>query len=60
MAAAKFELEDILNKQKPPAQILDLCYVKIESEEDYRNIVEKIPDYKIQAESVSFKNQKML
>ena len=50
---AKFQLEDILNKVKPPPQILDLVNVKIESQEEFNALIEKIPDYKIKAETVS-------
>ena len=50
---AKFKLEDILNKQKAPPQILDLSKVKVESEEEYKALIEKIPDYKIKPERVS-------
>ena len=53
MGDAKFKLEDILNKQKAQPQILDLTNVKIESEEDFKNVIEKIPDYKIKPERVS-------
>ena len=53
MTDAKFKLEDILNKQKAPPQILDLVHIKIETEEDYKGVIEKIPDYKIKPERVS-------
>lgn len=53
MTDAKFKLEDILNKKKAPPQILDLAHIKIESEEDFKNVIEKIPDYRIQPERVS-------
>ena len=49
---AKFKLEDILNKQKAPPQILDLAAIRIETEEDFKNVIEKIPDYKIKPERV--------
>lgn len=52
MTDAKFKLEDILNKKKAPPQILDLANIKIESEEDFRAVIEKIPDYRIQPERV--------
>ena len=52
MTDAKFKLEDILNKQKAPPQILDLVHIKIETEEEYKNVIEKIPDYKIKPERV--------
>ena len=52
MGDAKFKLEDILNKQKAPPQILDLAHIKIESEADFRGVIEKIPDYRIKPERV--------
>jgi hypothetical protein len=55
-ADAKFKLEDILNKQKAPPQILDLVAIKIETEEEYKAVIEKIPDYKIRPERVSLLN----
>lgn len=54
MGDAKFKLEDILNKQKAPPQILDLANIKIESEEEFKNVIEKIPDYRIKPERVRF------
>lgn len=53
MTDAKFKLEDILNKQKAPPQILDLVHTKIETEDDYKAVIEKIPDYRIKPERVS-------
>ena len=35
------------------SQILDLANVKIESEEDFKAVIEKIPDYRIKPERVS-------
>ena len=52
MGDAKFKLEDILNKQKAPPQILDLANIKIETEEEFKNVIEKIPDYRIKPERV--------
>ena len=57
MGDAKFKLEDILNKQKAPPQILDLANIKIESEEEFKNVIEKIPDYRIKPERVSLAQQ---
>ena len=51
-ADAKFKLEDILNKKKAPPQILDLANATIHSEEEFRIIVEKIPDYRIKPQKV--------
>jgi len=50
--APKYQLEDILNKKKPPPQILDLHGLKIDTEDEFRKAIEKIPDYKIKAEKV--------
>lgn len=55
MTDAKFKLEDILNKKKAPPQILDLANTKIETEEEFKNLIEKIPDYRIKAERVSMR-----
>jgi len=52
MTDAKFKLEDILNKKKAPPQILDLANLKIESDEDFKAVIEKIPDYRIKPERV--------
>jgi len=52
MTDAKFKLEDILNKTKAPPQILDLANLKIESDEDFKAVIEKIPDYRIKPERV--------
>ena len=57
MTDAKFQLEDILNKVKPPPQILDLVNTKIESEQEFNALIEKIPDYKIKPETVSTKKK---
>ena len=57
MTDAKFKLEDILNKKKAPPQILDLANVRIESEEEFKAVIEKIPDYRIQPERVSSKSK---
>ena len=35
-------------------QILDLANVKIESEADFKAVIEKIPDYRIKPERVSW------
>ncbi len=56
MTDAKFKLEDILNKKNAPPQILDLANIKIESEEDFKAVIEKIPDYRIKPERVSRAN----
>ena len=68
--APKYQLEDILNKKKPPPQILDLhgikfvfmawkqntkCHIRIDTEEEFRKAIDKIPDYKIKAEKVRFR-----
>ena len=53
MTDAKFKLEDILNKKKAPPQILDLANTKIETQDDFNSVMEKIPDYRIKPERVS-------
>ena len=68
--APKYQLEDILNKKKPPPSILDLhniklalslygqvyiCMFRIDNEEEFKKAVEKIPDYKIKAEKVQLR-----
>ena len=52
MTDAKFKLEDILNKKKALPQILDLTNTRIETEEDFKACIEKIPDYRIKPEPV--------
>ncbi len=56
MTDAKFKLEDILNKKKAPPQILDLANLTLESEDEFRTVLEKIPDYKIKPERVGTVN----
>ena len=56
-------LDKLVSQDKPnqtprihvqvPIQILDLANVKIESEEDFKAVIEKIPDYRIKPERVS-------
>ena len=53
-------LLDLLAPPPPPPppkrallQILDLANVQIESEEDFKAVIEKIPDYRIKPERVS-------
>ena len=60
MTDAKFKLEDILNKKKALPQILDLANIKIESEEEFRAVIEKIPDYRIKPERVSGRSSTIL
>ncbi|XP_040568332.1 uncharacterized protein [Lepeophtheirus salmonis] len=60
MADAKFKLDDILNKQKAPPQILDLVNLDIQTEEEYQAIIEKIPDYKIRPEKEMINDANLL
>ncbi|XP_023338333.1 uncharacterized protein LOC111709004 [Eurytemora carolleeae] len=46
----KYQVEDVLNKKKPPPQILDLRKATISNEDEYKKLMEKIPDYRIQPE----------
>ena len=68
----KYQVEDVLNKKKPPPQILDLnglmCVIvsplasspelkltficRVETEEEFRTTMEKIPDFRIREEDV--------
>ena len=67
----KYQVEDVLNKKKPPPQILDLNGItwvivfplpqlsrikiaccRVETEEEFRTTMEKIPDYRIREEDV--------
>ena len=45
-------MEDVLNKKKPPPQILDLNGMEISSKEEFKVAFDKIPDYKIRKEKV--------
>ena len=46
-------MEDVLNKKKPPPQILDLNGMEISSKEEFKVAFDKIPDYKIRKEKVN-------
>ena len=46
------QVEDVLNKKKPPPQILDLNGMEISSKEEFKVAFDKIPDYKIRKEKV--------
>ena len=65
----KYQVEDVLNKKKPPPQILDLNGImsvfvfpslsiikiaccRVETEEEFRTTMEKIPDFRIREEDV--------
>jgi len=48
----KYQVEDVLNKKKPPPQILDLNGMEISSKEDFKVAFDKIPDYKIRKEKM--------
>ena len=43
----------MLNKKKPPPQILDLNGMEISSKEEFKVAFDKIPDYKIRKEKVN-------
>ena len=47
------QVEDVLNKKKPPPQILDLNGMEISSKEEFKVAFDKIPDYKIRKEKVN-------
>ena len=57
-SGAKFKLQTkaLYNKQLE-SQMLDLWHVKILTKKEKKNIIEKIPDYKIHEESVSWRSK---
>ena len=55
---AKIVLETkMLNKKPPETHVLDLMNVKIQSKQEFINIIEKIPNYNIHEDSVSWKSK---
>ena len=51
---AKIKLETkMLNKKPPEIHVLDLWHVKIQTKEEFKNIIEKIPNYKVHEDLVS-------
>ena len=51
---AKIKLETkMLNKKPPEIHVLDLWHVKIQTKEEFKNIFEKIPNYKVHEDLVS-------
>ena len=61
MSAAKFKLQTkALYCKQLESQMLDLWHVKILTKKEKKNIIEKIPDYKIHEESVSFWKSKVV
>ena len=58
---AKIKLETVeLNKKPPETLVLDLWNVKIQTKQEFRNIIEKIPTYNIHEDSVSVRDKKNL
>lgn len=47
------KLDDFLIKKKEPAQILDLSKVSVNSQEELKKTMEKVPEYKIKMDKVS-------
>ena len=57
---AKIKLETVeLNKKPPETLVLDLWNVKIQTKQEFRNIIEKIPTYNIHEDSVSVRDKKI-
>lgn len=46
------KLDDFLSKKKEPAQVLDLSKATANSNDEFRRLLEKIPEYKIKPEKV--------
>ncbi|KAG8337585.1 arginine/serine-rich coiled-coil protein 2 [Homalodisca vitripennis] len=46
------KLDDFLTKKKEPAQVLDLSKATANTKEDFRRLLEKVPEYKIRPEKV--------
>ncbi|KRT78676.1 hypothetical protein AMK59_8271 [Oryctes borbonicus] len=46
------KLDDFLSKKKDTAPILDLSRAIVKTKEDFKRLLEKVPDYKIKAEKV--------
>ena len=61
MSAAKFKLQTkALYCKQLESQMLDLWHEKIQTKKELKIIIEKIPDYKIHEESVSFWKSKVV
>ncbi len=50
-------MEPIQNDGKKPGSCIVLSFLRIETAEDFRRTLEKIPDYKIRPETVSHKSK---
>lgn len=48
------KLDDFLTKKKEPTQVLDLSKAAVNSKEEFRRLLEKVPEYKIKPEKVTF------
>ncbi|XP_054287712.1 arginine/serine-rich coiled-coil protein 2 [Macrosteles quadrilineatus] len=46
------KLDDFLTKKKEPAQVLDLSKATANTKEEFRRLLEKVPEYKIRPEKV--------
>lgn len=47
------KLDDFLTKKKEPAQVLDLSKATANTKEEFKRLLEKVPEYKIRPEKVS-------
>lgn len=60
------KLDDFLTKKKEPAQVLDLSKATANTKEEFRRLLEKVPEYKIRPEKVCqyiknfFSNKKLI
>ena len=53
------KLDDFLGKKKETAPILDLSKTVANSHEEFRRLLEKVPDFKIKAEKVQMESIKI-
>lgn len=47
-------MDDLFDKKKDEAPMLDLSKVVINTAEEYRAVLDKVPDFKTRAEKVKF------
>lgn len=53
------KLDDFLSKKKDSSPVLDLSKAVVNTKEDFRRLLEKVPDYKIKAEKVRSEDVKI-
>lgn len=48
------KLDELLTKKKEPVQILDLSKSSANSKEEFKKLIEKVPEFKIKMEKVHY------